>query len=141
MKYYHQLLKTTLFCFLALLFFSSSIVKSNSAELFFEYTGISKNQIVSKIDFLNNKPSQLTKTDNSEHLNCQRNLGEAFFFYVSKTPKTYSASEARIADALDYKRFSSFRKTTHELGLSYEFARLNILSSKSHPPTLPLFFI
>lgn len=123
------------FCLFVLLFICSPVEKSHAAHLLSEYAIITNQQTITTSDLLNNKSLQLSNKNNKEHLNCLRHVGQRVFYYVAKTPKAYSESAPRDEDVLVKKLLCRHQKTTHALGLSYEFTRLNVLSSKSHPPT------
>lgn len=82
------------------------------------------------------KQTQLSVTDNNEHLNCLRTSGEEFLFRISQTPKTFCSLVHLFSIVLEKDQCHGLIKTSQELGLSYEFMRMNILASKAHPPTL-----
>lgn len=86
--------------------------------------------------FLANKHIQLNAPDNNEHLNCLRTSGEEFLFRITQTPKSYCPSDLLFSINLENCQICGLNKTSQELGLSYEFTRMNVLASKAHPPTL-----
>ncbi len=118
-------LKSIFVCFFVLASFGISFVKENHAF------GTDENAA----EFSVHKTPQLSQTDQTEHFNCLRHSNEIDVFYFAKTTKPYPAFDAHESKGLEGRHFSFLRKTTQELALSYQFFRLNILSSQAHPPT------
>lgn len=73
----------------------------------------------------------LSKRDRAVHVKCIRNQTEV----TAKLPQTFLYTDLKESACLEQHAPPSKRKTTQELSLSYQFFRLNILSSQAHPPT------
>ena len=129
-----EFIKSCGVCLLALSALWFFVVQGNGAHLALAQGATLEYQTASGL--LTPKPVQLSKTVQSEHLNCVRNVADDFLIRYTKPSKTTCYALAPFqTEAVELKRCHCFCKTSQALGLSYEYLRMNILASKAHPPT------